>query len=361
MDSAIHQQQLKTTIRSVSWRWLLSLGAALQDALALVSVQPLTVVRTRYGYCLLANPSAKNASETPAVPDLSAVQAQLRKSRKANAPVVVRLGDDDVLFRARTFPKAVTDVIEPVLHNQIQKLVPWTEDDIAFGYIIEREASSNEQVHAQLAITKQSVIDRIRNEANAAGLHLVAIDSMDEASPTQPIQIYSAVLEQRERFARQIGRMLFGMALLSFALTAVGLFQFTYRTWTLHEIENSIAIQKIDLGKALQVQKAREKSDERVEALIAQKRSQIPRIAVVNELAKRLPDKTWLNSLEVRDNVAILSGYSDNAAAIVRILDEAEEFTDVKFIGATELSNLAGREKFQISIGIANLHDGAGQ
>ena len=361
MDTAIVQQQSKSTIRSILWRLLLSLGAALQDALAVVSVQPSVVVRTHDGYRLPTNPAANNAAETPTVAELSGVAAQLRKTRRAKAPVVVRLGDDDVLFRGRTFPKAVTDVIEPVLHNQIQKLVPWTENDIAFGYIIEREANSNEQVHAQLAITRQSVIDRIRSEANAAGLHLVAIDSTDEASPTQPIQIYSESLEQKERFARQIGRVLIGLALTSFALSAVALSQFAYSTWRMYEIENSIANQKNALNKALLVQKAREKSDERVEAMIAQKRNQMPRIAVVNELSKRLPDKTWLESLEVRDNVAILSGYSDNAAAIVRLLDEAEEFTDVKFIGATELSTSAGRERFQISVRISKYHDGADQ
>lgn len=361
MDPAIHQHQPKTTIGSVLWQVLLSLAAALQDVLVRVSTQPFTIVRTHDGYCLPANSSADNVARTPEMVELGEIQEQLFKAGKARAPVIIRLGDDDVLFRGRTFPKAVADVIEPVLHNQIQKLVPWKEDDITFGYVVERQAHSDDQVHAQLAITKQSLIDKIRREARAAGLKLVAIDSTDEATQAQPIQIYSAALDQRERLAGHISRVLIGVTLLSFALSTVGLFQFAHKSWSTYGIENSIAIQNRDLNNALLIQKSREKSDERVEALIARKRDQMPRVTVVNELSNRLPDKTWLDRLEIRNNVIVISGYSDNAAAIVKILDEAEEFTDVKFIGATELSNLAGREKFQISIRISKTREGTVQ
>jgi general secretion pathway protein L len=71
---------------------------------------------------------------------------------------------------------------------------------------------------------------------------------------------------------------------------------------------------------------------------------------VLNELARVLPDDTWVTSLRQSGNQLLVSGYSSNAAQLIGLMGASQIFEHPKFRSPTIASGEDRIEHFDLSV-----------
>jgi general secretion pathway protein L len=71
-------------------------------------------------------------------------------------------------------------------------------------------------------------------------------------------------------------------------------------------------------------------------------------LAILNELSQRVPDSAWLTQLQISDDDIKLNGEAQNAADLLRVLNEAQTVTKARF--TTSLRKIEDGESFQIAV-----------
>lgn len=70
------------------------------------------------------------------------------------------------------------------------------------------------------------------------------------------------------------------------------------------------------------------------------------KLAVIKELAERLPASVWISGLNIADRNIEISGYANSASEIIKILEDSPLFKDVKFEGTIKKED--GKDRFKV-------------
>ena len=111
-----------------------------------------------------------------------------------------------------------------------------------------------------------------------------------------------------------------------------------------------------ELGaKASSIQSSREELEKIVadhNFLVEKKLRKPPAIAVLEELARLLPDETWVHRVVITGNEVVVVGETDSSATVIRLVEESPHFVNANFQSAlTKVKS--GKERFQLSTEIS--------
>jgi Tfp pilus assembly protein PilN len=90
---------------------------------------------------------------------------------------------------------------------------------------------------------------------------------------------------------------------------------------------------------------------DRLKALDASLRTRDRNLEALRELSRVLPEGTWLASYACQDNVVTISGFSNSASAIQKLLEDSPVFRDVQFASSIT-RDVAGKDRFAIRAAI---------
>ena len=86
-----------------------------------------------------------------------------------------------------------------------------------------------------------------------------------------------------------------------------------------------------------------------------------PTICVLEEVAQRLPDSTWLDRFELRGETLQVAGSSDAASSLIEVLEGSAILSGARFVSPVTQDLRSGRERFHISTQVVLPHpDGGG-
>lgn len=91
------------------------------------------------------------------------------------------------------------------------------------------------------------------------------------------------------------------------------------------------------------------RADQQVRWLGEHRQSAVSPLALLNELAERLDDETWLQGLEIQGRRVTLRGVSSSPATLIETLEASRLLTDVRFESAITRDNRAQGDRFNIS------------
>ena len=74
-----------------------------------------------------------------------------------------------------------------------------------------------------------------------------------------------------------------------------------------------------------------------------------PRVVVLDELTRRLPDETWLASLQIDGHDVRLTGYAPVAASLIGLLDASEYFGTPSFQSPVTQDARSGKQRFSLA------------
>lgn len=284
--------------------------------------------------------------------DWAEIHKALRRRGVARRPIVVRLAGDQVLVKTIRLPAAVGDVMEPVLRNQMQRLTPWPDGEVVFGYGVLPSTPASSHIDVEVVAAHRPMIETVKATVAEAGLTLVRIEHAASPEAGPGIALFDIGIQNQQRAARRVGRLLTLMAALGFSIGAVGLFDFARNYQASVDLEHQIGLAEQRIANHARLATQRHARSDSYRMLMAQKVRQAPAIWVLDELTKSIPKHSWLSDLSLSDGRITITGSSTNAAELISALDRTKAFNDVRFTAATTRDRTSGRERFVISANV---------
>lgn len=257
--------------------------------------------------------------------------------------VQVTLPPDRYLARTVDLPVAAAGDLEQAVAYQIEALTPFARNDVWVFCGEQRRLPDGKRLRAWLV----AVPKRWQQDLAALGLPL---EGTPVAGPRElPDSGGDVTLTFRPANQRRhvpLGWMLVGLNLAALVL-AISL-HLDNREKALDALQAQISAQQADALAAADLQRRVDALQQRLSALQQRHASHLPRVALLNEVTRRLDDHTWVHRFELRDTKLRLQGSSSNASALIGELDASPLIGDVRF-EASLTRDPNGGERFNLA------------
>lgn len=259
----------------------------------------------------------------------------------------VRLEASRVIDRVVEVPAAGRDHLPAILDLQIERMTPWAADRVAYDHVTLDKGSAAGTVSVRIVAASRTGVEDVVSRLKAAGVRPVCVgtaaDPLDRASPVNLLARRAGEgPELLLRASRWILGLLVALTLGAGALSAV----------RLHAAERAVETLQARLADArgrLDLATRHEGPDDAARRIERRKAAALATVVLVEDLARRLPDGTFLTELSIEDGSLRLAGVSLDASDLIAILEASPILSGARF-SASVVRELDGRrEQFRIA------------
>jgi general secretion pathway protein L len=259
--------------------------------------------------------------------------AVIEPLRRLRLPVVLRLGDEDALHVDDTLPRAAERDLGSILQNRIESLGPWPQAETCFDHrIVARPAPGELTVRVTLA--HRDRVDKLSRQLAELGLPVDHVDVV-ETDPMAPPRI--DLLRCGEIRAGTLPWVRLA-ALVLVASVAIGgwlaglIWQQAGRV---AEAQARQATLREEAAAIAPLRRQLELAEARAAALRSRVESSPSALDTLEALSEVLPDTAWLEDLRLAGDQLQISGYGDDAAALLPTLEESPAIDRAEFRAAS--------------------------
>ena len=257
------------------------------------------------------------------------------------------IAEADVLRTEIVMPLATEANLRQALAYEMDRHTPFQAEEVFYCWNILSRDRETSQLHFELFVTPRKPL--------LAQLEILKRLSLDPAAVD--VQATDGLLginllphAMRHRVVNQQSRLNWFLAAATVVLL---IFVMTQSLWLReHQIQNvEEAIEEVR-AEAMAVQQIRQQIDDASDAagfLQGRKIQNGYKVEVIAELTRILPEDTYLDRLSVHAETSQLQGKSDNAQALIEIINKSPYFENASFRGPTRLDNRSGKEIFDLS------------
>ncbi|MGJ5181203.1 PilN domain-containing protein [Bradyrhizobium oligotrophicum] len=257
----------------------------------------------------------------------------------------VHLTAEMVLVRPLDFPRQAEPFLEGMIRTQIGRFTPWTLDQAVYGFSAPR-AAAPDRITLTLVATRRASTEPLLAFAADVGAATIAISADDGSPDAAPVQIYKASLRSAFAGGRDLGHVL-KLGWLSVAAATAVLLVATTLTGALMdgELEDAQA-QVTRLRAALRPAIGAASA---ADGLLAKRKQTSPAsVMVLDTLSKILPDDTYVTELHVENDRLQISGVTQDAPALIRLIEQSPQFSRATFYAPTTRSPGEAGERFHV-------------
>lgn len=277
------------------------------------------------------------------------VRGRLADLAARRAKLIMRLAPQDVLMRRLEFPAAVEPKLRRVLEFELDRQTPFTADQVYFDHDVIGRDSARQRITVELVVVARETVDRLVDLCRAWGVTIDCIAPQSARGLPPRINLLRAAGDGKNR--RPTVRFGFVFAVATAALFAawVGL-----KLARLDEgVQSAVAQVAKARSEALLVEKiARDAATLDLQAGFLGRKQSVPKLRVLQEVTRLLPDDTWLYHVQIIDREVRIAGYAPNAATLVGVLEASPVFTNARFRAPVTKAGTTGLDRFEISVDI---------
>ena len=258
---------------------------------------------------------------------------------------VLMLPADAVLTRRTSFPAQVRDNLPQVVRFELDRLSPFSTEQVAYDYALVPGSKGDARIAVDLALCRRDRIDGWVKRLREAGSPVDEV-TWDGAWPRANLLALEERPRRRQPFLDPVKLVLFLALMLGAAALVTPLWQ---KARILESLEAEVgkartqAVQVDDLRKELE--RARQGS-----TVVLQQKWEQPRIIdMLRELTDRIPDDTWVQSLEYQNGEVQVRGESGQATALIGLLEAAPGIDGVSFRSPVTQVARTGKERFNLA------------
>lgn len=266
-------------------------------------------------------------------------------SRALPHRTVLRLPAGSVLVRRASFPAQVRERLPQVMRLELDRLSPFSPDQVVFDFTLVPSAKGDARIAVDLALCRRERVSDWVKRLREAGS---PVDQITWEGAWTKANLLP--LEERPRRRRPLVtgvRLLLALILLLLvASIATPLWQ---KGRLLRSLDTEVnrargqAIAVDDLRKELE--QARQGS-----TVVLQHKWEQPRVTdLLRELTDRIPDDTWVQSLEFQGREVQVRGESGRATALIGLLEGAPGIAGVSFRSPVTQVARTGKERFNLA------------
>ncbi len=249
------------------------------------------------------------------------------------------------LAKPMMLPRAALGDIRDILVNQIDRLTPYSADQVYFDYRLKPEEYTPEKIKLDIVIIPKIKCDALLAFLRRNGVEVDCLEIKDKSTqPSEEINLHrSEVARRREMRWPVRGWLMAGAAcLLAVVPTA-------YNNYQISVLERNIGDSRFQARSSAQLKQDYESLKKDVHYLVDKKNNRPLAIQVVSEISVLLGDDTWLEQLTVRkDNIQIF-GYSGTASGVLEDLEISPLFRNAHFLSAVVQQKDKNVERFQVA------------
>jgi len=287
--------------------------------------------------------------------EVAGLKKRVARSVEANAKdVLLRLSEADVVERVIQIPKAATDVIGPVVRNQLERIAPWPEAETCFGYrIVGVNEKSPGHLDVRIVATSRKIMDAKLAEARSLGLEPWSVEFASASDPegqnaSSLVELMSMAPDPKRRTAEILRGALAALVVGCAAIGGFGAYLVWDRQSQRDELAERIALVSARVEVSRQLTQRNAELRRQHTRLIGQKTASPAVMVLIERLSEALPDTAYLTELEIHDREARIIGKSENSTGLIPVLEETSEFGDVRFSAPTTREEGESMETFSI-------------
>jgi general secretion pathway protein L len=267
-------------------------------------------------------------------------------------PIEVRLDVARVLTKILQLPAASRSYLDAIVTHQLERTTPWAADRIVFDYTLAEDgAAGKDQIAVRLVAIARDAFDSFIERLKQAGLRPAAVgtsdDPLDRPSPINLLGVSRAA--RRRALRRSISTTLIAVAIIGAAASA-------FTGWRLYAVRAEEAAVQGELQaarRAIEEAIANTEAAEGFRRLLALKEDAVPMVSLVDILSELIPTSTYLTEMTVDGDELRVVGFSTDAPALIRTLEDADILADVRFGAPTTRDEGAAQDRFEIVARIA--------
>jgi len=284
---------------------------------------------------------------TVAEGSLESIGSALKRTAKQQAlDVNVRLGERMVMRRVVQLPPTPPEHIPAVVGLQIEKLSPWNSGSALHAFRIERDdAQAPGALMVRIAIMARKFWERMEKELAAAGLRAATLGPISESlSDGPPLDLLADPQARHAKAQRNSSALL----LLLLAGTLIGSTIAYLQVAAAERDLMARSAQAAALRTELETRMANNAPAEDAQKLLQAKLADQPLVLLLNALSATMPDGTYLTAFEASGAEIRLSGYSDDAGALIPLLESDPNLDQVRFASSVFVDRETGSERFEV-------------
>ncbi len=263
--------------------------------------------------------------------------------------VTYLVSESDVLSREVAMPVVVINDIDSVLSFELDKYLPFTAADVAYDFRKGQVEEGSEKFPVLLTAVKKERIQEIVDQTENRGVKLSAIDvnvGSDEGPAAMGVNLMPKSLRKKKDWTS----LKWHAGLLALALLMLGFVMYTSlknKRVKIQSLEYQVDELKKDARRAKMIETQLNESIQAANFLGNLKQNTPSRVLMIGELTQKIPVNTYLTRIMIDEEKLEVVGESDNANALVPILNQSELWYEPQIIGNVTQGR-TGKEKFTI-------------
>ncbi len=283
------------------------------------------------------------ADYTPSILDLCLSKA---RSLARGGDVAVSLVIPSAICGSLPIPSRAQGQAEAIIRDHITRRTPLSLDQLFVAYDLKPAGAGKLDL-------RYLVLPRVRLDHLVGLLGLAPTEIHALESPASDGTGLVRVPTLRRTHATTWGWQV--TLALPFVALLVATAAFCIQAW-----RQSVMLDEIETRVAKEVVSARQSAKQlqgvygMVEDLarVAEMRGAPGVVQVWEELARILPDSTYLTEVEVREAEVVVTGFSDAAPALIRLLEGSQTLHDASFTGPVVQDRARGKEQFSLRMSL---------
>ncbi|MCB1581950.1 MAG: pilus assembly protein PilM [Marinicella sp.] len=263
--------------------------------------------------------------------------------------VTYLIDEKQVLSREIAMPVVVANDIGSVLQYELDKYIPFSAEDIAYDFRKGMIEEGSEKFPVLLTAVKKQVLKDIIDETESKGVLLSAID-VNVGTEQAPQTLGVNLLPKESRRKKDWSSLKWHAGLMAVALIMLAFVMYTSlqnKKGKILSLEAQVEELRKDARRAKMIETQLNDSIKAANFLGNLKKSLPSRVMMLGELTQKIPQHTFLTRIVVDQEKLEVVGESDNANALVPILNQSDLWYEPQIIGNVTQGR-TGKEKFTI-------------
>jgi general secretion pathway protein L len=269
----------------------------------------------------------------------------------ASRQVMLTLPPESVLCKTLSLPLATEENLRQVLEFQIDQLTPFTAEHVYFGYGVRDRDFDHSRLTVDFVATPRAVVDEAIKTLGTNGTVVSAVVSQNMLSAGQFVNMLPAAAGKAPSLLMQGPNPWLALlaGLLAIAAMAAPLI-----------IKREAVVQLLPLvakaKKAAETTDAlRRELETRVDEhnhLLQKRQNIIPVVLALEELARVLPDDTWVQQLDFKGTEMQIQGDTGSSIKLIGLFEQSATLHDASFRAPLVKSQSAGFERYHLALQI---------
>jgi general secretion pathway protein L len=336
-------------------RWIDDVAWALMSLAGLIRPQKRFRVVEQEELAFLVQGARRRSAPSDVATNLRFVDGQFVeeaggriRSRLERGNIEIVLARRRFVFRSMEFPRQAAGFLDSIVRSQIDRITPWGPSQAAYGCGPPTQLSGG-RIGVVVVATARSSIMPFVTAMEALKPNAVLISAGPEIASDEGERQTIVFSQQtnRELSMRRLRRFLVGAPAVA-GLVAIAAFA----AWMIvgADVEDSRVLVSRQLAeRRVALLSGRPGVSEEATAKLAQKkRESAATVVVLDSLSQALPDDTYLTELHVADGKLEITGVTREAAALIGIIEQTNQFKQATFFAPTTRSPQEIGEQFHI-------------